>query len=183
MQKRKALATAALAASLFAGGHIAAQKPAKVVAAGRMLSAADYLEIQQLAVRYSYALDSGSNGAEMFANLFARDGVFISETRGPITGRKQLLALGRGHQPMLPRRFIANHVIQTSGDGAVGRVYVIEVDLPANNEAGGQLSPTAGRYEDVYVRTAEGWRFKSREFKPSKLPETGAASQPPPAAR
>ena len=143
------------------------------------LTPADYIEIQQLAVRYSYALDTGAANGEMFASLFAPDGVFISANRGPISGHDPLVALGRGRNPMYPRRFIVNHVVEPSSEGATGKVYVVEVDLPSEGEKlGGQLTSTGGRYEDVYEKTAAGWKFKSREFVPSKMAVPGAAARP-----
>lgn len=49
-------------------------------------------------------------------------------------------------------------VITPSAEGATGRVYLIEV--------WGGTDPShvvrAGGYEDVYVRTPDGWRFQSR---------------------
>jgi len=144
-------------------------------AAPQALTAADYLEIQQLAVRYSYALDTGAKDGELFADLFAPDGAFISATRGRIEGRDRLVALGRGRTPMYPRRFIVNHVIDSTADGVKGRVYVIEIEFPSEGEKlGGELTSTGGRYEDVYEKTRSGWRFKSREFVPSKMAVPGA---------
>ena len=142
------------------------------------LTPADYIEIQQLAVRASYAIDSGAADGAMFAELFASDGAFISATRGRIEGRDQLIALGRGgRSPMYPRRFITNHVIEPSAEGATGKVYVIEVDLPSEGDKlGGQLTPTGGRYDDVYERTRAGWRFKSRAFVPSRMEVAGTSA-------
>jgi hypothetical protein len=111
------------------------------------LTAADYIEIQQLAARYSYAMDTGANGGEMLADLFAPDGAFVSATRGRIEGRDSLVALGRGRgRSMYPRRFIVNHVVEPSPEGATGKAYVVEVDLPSEGEKlGGTLTPTGGR--------------------------------------
>ena len=158
---------------------LGAQAPAAARKRPMRLSAADYIEIQQLVVRYSYALDTGAANGEMFASLFAPDGVFISATRGPIAGHDQLLALGRGRDPMYPRRFIVNHVVEPSSEGATGKVYVVEVDLPSEGEKlGGELTSTGGRYEDVYEKTATGWKFKRRAFIPSKMAVPGAAARP-----
>jgi hypothetical protein len=165
---------------LVASPWLAAQAPTGV-RKGRpvTLTAADYIEIQQLVVRYSYALDTGAANGEMFASLFAPDGVFVSATRGPIAGHDQLVALGRGRNPMYPRRFIVNHVVEPSSEGATGKVYVVEVDLPSEGEKlGGELTSTGGRYEDVYEKTAAGWKFKSRAFVPSKMAVPGAAARP-----
>ena len=157
----------------------AAQAPA---AGGAALTPADYIEIQQLAVRYSYAMDTGADSGEMLAALFAPDGAFESATRGRISGHDQLVALGKGRDPMYPRRFIVNHVIEPAPGGAIGHAYVVEVDLPSDGEKlGGDLTPTGGRYEDVYEKTAAGWRFKSRRFVPAKMEVPGAAARPAPA--
>jgi hypothetical protein len=165
-------------AAIVAAAH-AAQSPAVVPGNTPTLAAADYVEIQQLAVRYSYAMDTGADGGEMLASLFAPDGAFVSPNRGRITGRDQLVALGKGANPMYPRRFIVNHVIEPAPGGATGRAYVVEVDLPSEGEKlGGELTATGGRYEDVYEKTAAGWRFKSRQFVPSKMEVPGASARP-----
>ena len=141
------------------------------------LTAMDYMEIQQLSVRYSYALDSGAQGGEMFADLFAPDGAFLSAARGRIEGHDSLVALGRGRGgPNPPRRFIVNHVVTPTPQGATGRAYVVEVDLPPDGQIGGNLTSTGGRYEDVYQKTPAGWRFKSREFIQSKVGSEAAAA-------
>jgi SnoaL-like protein len=104
-------------------------------------------------------------------------------TRGRIEGRDRLVALGRGRgTSMFPRRFIVNHVVESSPEGAVGKAYVVEVDLPSDGEKlGGTLTATGGRYEDMYVKTALGWRFKRRQFVPSKMAVPGASAQAAPA--
>ena len=51
-----------------------------------------------------------------------------------------------------------NHVITPSPEGATGKSYLLAIGVGAN--------PTTierqGGYEDVYVKTEDGWRFKSR---------------------
>jgi hypothetical protein len=193
MRKRFFAAALAAVAALAARGEShhgllvvaarGAQTPATSPAKPAALTPADYIEIQQLAVRYSYAMDSGAGGGEMLAALFAPDGAFLSATRGRIEGHDKLVALGKGQNPMYPRRFIVNHVIEPSTSGATGRAYVVEVDLPSEGERlGGALTTTGGRYEDVYEKTPAGWRFKTRQFVPSKMAVPGASAQPAPAA-
>ena len=163
MSKRVHVLALALA-GLLSSALVIAQRPAP----GRTtaLTAADIIEIQQLAVRYSYALDTGASDGQMFAALYAPGGAFISATRGRMEG-DALRSLGRGRDPMYPRRFITNHVIESRPEGVVGRAYVVEVDLPTDGSVGGQLTSTGGRYEDVYQKTAAGWRFQTRRFIPS----------------
>jgi hypothetical protein len=44
----------------------------------------------------------------------------------------------------------------------------------------GELARTGGHYEDEYVKTADGWRFRKRDFIPSR---SGADPAPPPPPR
>jgi hypothetical protein len=43
----------------------------------------------------------------------------------------------------------------------------------------GELARTGGHYEDVYVKTSDGWRFKRRDFIPSKRGASPAPLAPP----
>src|SRR6185295_7994558 len=43
----------------------------------------------------------------------------------------------------------------------------------------GELARTGGHYEDVYVKTSDGWRFKKRDFIPSKSGVDAAPLAPP----
>src|SRR5262249_32489401 len=43
----------------------------------------------------------------------------------------------------------------------------------------GELARTGGHYEDVYVKTSDGWRFKKRDFIPSKSGIDAAPLAPP----
>ncbi len=138
----------------------AASSPAGA-GSGQRLTAEDYIEIQQLVSRYSYALDQNPDDGQSYANLFTPDAVF----RQPRTeGRLNLatMASRAPHGPRYTRHFLTNHVIEATADGAVGKQYLVAVDI------GQQGQPSSiflgGHYEDVYAKTAEGWRFKSRTF-------------------
>lgn len=126
------------------------------------LTALDYAEIQQLVARYSFAIDSGADNGYAYADLFAPDGSF-----GKTTGRDQLAASARpggGHYPRGPEfvfHYTSNHVIEATPEGARGRVYVVEVDA---RERGKALIEDGGHYSDTYVKTPQGWRFKTRSF-------------------
>ena len=52
---------------------------------------------------------------------------------------------------------MVNHVITATPDGATGRVYLLMLGMTGP----GSLQRDGG-YEDVYVKTANGWRIKSR---------------------
>jgi SnoaL-like domain len=70
---------------------------------------------------------------------------------------------------------LVNHVIEPDPGGAIGKVYLIAIGLdgePGKVEA-------QGRYEDVYVKTPQGWRFKSRlHVLPSGQTEVSRGSRP-----
>ena len=141
------------------------------------LTALDYAEIQQLVARYSFAIDSGADNGYAYADLFAADGSF-----GKTTGRDALAASakpGGGHYPRGPEfvfHYTSNHVIEASPDGARGRVYVVEVDA---RERGKALIEDGGHYSDTYVKTPQGWRFKTRSFIHTK-PGTPPVQKPNP---
>src|SRR5262249_20310653 len=132
------------------------------------LTALDYLEIQQLVTRYAFALDSGADNGQLYARLFASDGVFVQRSREAVSGHDALAALAVRNQkgPLAVFHFIMNHVIEAAPGGAVGKQYLAQLKIGED----GQPSEVSGggRYDDVYVKTAEGWRFKRRQFLPSQ---------------
>ena len=69
--------------------------------------------------------------------------------------------------PFFVRDYITNHIIFPSADGATGRAYVVWVDVGENGRTG--MVQGGGLYDDLYVKTAAGWRIKARTFVPSKL--------------
>ena len=119
----------------------------------------DYVEIQQLVARYSFALDTADNNGYTYADLFAADGTF-NDTKG----REALAALPRGPRrgPLYVRNYGAPAIIQPAADGATGIQYAQAIDFEPNGRAG--ALDHFGHYEDAYVRTPQGWRFKSRRF-------------------
>jgi SnoaL-like domain len=143
-----------------------------------VMTAMDYIEIQQLVARYPYALDTHGDNGYMYANLFTADGTF-----GTTKGREALAALARSTQPeksgpAATRHFLTNVIITPTPDGVIGRQYNVLIDV------GDDAKPSAidhgGHYEDVYVKTPAGWRFKSRLYVRSKL---GPKPDPPPPSR
>src|SRR5688500_2378063 len=56
---------------------------------GSKLSTQDYIDIQQLAARYAFLIDTCTNGGTDFADLFTADGEFsVSQQWGVAGGRK-----------------------------------------------------------------------------------------------
>jgi len=135
-----------------------------------MLAPEDYVEIQQVVASYPFALDTGADGGAMYAELFTVDGAFVAGDM-KIEGRDKLKAFAFGHRPgqgpLYVRNFSTNSVIEPSATGATGRAYAAVIDL---GEGAGKPSTLlgGGHYEDQYVKTADGWRIKRREFIASK---------------
>jgi hypothetical protein len=126
---------------------------------GAAFTSEDYVEIQQLVARYAFALDTADNNGYTYADLFAADGTF-NDTKG----RDALAALPRGPRrgPLYVRNYGAPPIIQPTAEGATGIQYAQAIDF----EPGGRNGALDhfGHYEDAYVRTPQGWRFKSRRF-------------------
>ncbi len=151
----------------------------QAVAQQTALTAMDYIEIQQLVNRLNFALDYCTSGGRAFADLFVEGGQFIiDQGDGKTTVRRtrnELIALAGGpdcaSRKSPPSAYILHLaeslVIEPAADGARGKSYAI---YPAskgrylNSETAGQL----GIYLDEYVKTPQGWRFKSRQRSQAK---------------
>lgn len=141
------------------------------------LTPLDYFEIRQLAARYAHAVDQGADDGYAYADLFAEGATF-----GQTTGRDNLATLAKrtAKGPQTAWHFIVNHVIEPTADGAKGKEYLVHLqygDADKPNVVWG-----GGHYEDTYVKTADGWRFKTRQFVPSQgtpesLPPQAAATR------
>ena len=144
------------------------------------LTAMDYIQIQQLVNKLSFALDYCTNGGRDFADLFIKGGQFIiDEGNGKprvFSSREQLMTVAGGPDCKAnqtpPRSYVLHLseglVIEASRDGAHGKSYAI---YPANKghylkeDVAGQV----GLYHDEYVKTPEGWRFRLRRHETSPV--------------
>ena len=141
-------------ASLLSVTAVLAAVSAGSLAAQGTLTPQDRAEIQDLSAKYARML--GSCAAEEYADLFAPDtGYFASNIRGEVLGRERLIALVRSERHCIGApssanaapRAVPTAVIEMSSTGPVGRA---------------DLGEKVGRYDDEYVKTSKGWRFKSR---------------------
>jgi hypothetical protein len=146
----------------------------RVDAASPKLSAADYQEIAQLTNRYAYGIDTCANNGYDYADVFTADGEFIDRNsdagfkaggRVLAKGRDALATLigggSRGCKTKLVwtdwSHIMTNLVVTPTADGATGRLYLLQMDIK-----GPGTIERHGGYEDVYVKTKDGWRIKSR---------------------
>jgi hypothetical protein len=141
-----------------------AQKPME-------LTALDYIEIQQLVAKYARAIDTCSNNGYDYADLYTPDGIFLPMVNGKavtgIQGRENLAEVSGGGSkgcksvPWIEQgvhHIYVNHIITPTPQGATGTVDMMMIGL------GGDPNKieSDGYYEDIYVKTAQGWRFKQR---------------------
>jgi hypothetical protein len=171
--RMRSLAALAMALGLgFAAGHLA--DSGRAAAQNGALTALDYQEITQLINRYAYGIDTCRNNGYDYANLFTIDGAFIDRNseagfaaggRVLAQGRDALATLvgggSRGCETKLVwtdwSHLMLNHEITPTADGAAGRIYLVQLGMTGPGSVARH-----GGYEDVYVRTPEGWRIQSR---------------------
>ena len=171
----------AVLTALVIGVAAASLAQAQQKVTGGSLTAADYVEIQQLVARYSYAVDTHADNGYGYADLFTPDGVF-----GKTKGREALAELARNTQkerggPAYTRHYLTNVIIYPTAEGARGSQYLMALDV----SEGGKPSSVVhgGRYDDVYVKTPAGWRFKSRQLVPAKIGVPPPTAKLPPSSR
>jgi hypothetical protein len=178
---RIAIAVVAVSVHLAGFSGTSAQQPTSPTP---VLTALDYLEIEQLVYRYGYALDTGADNGFGYADLYADDATFTGTNQGPsgrtYQGRERLAALARGGRrgPNFMSHWVTNVVIEPAPGGAIGKTYVGIFDIGNGGNGAKSRVDHGGLYNDVYVKTPQGWRFKSRSFFEST---SGAPVQPPPA--
>ena len=143
-------------------------------AAAPKLSPADYQEIAQLTNRYAYGIDTCANNGYDYADVFTPDGEFIDRNsdagfkaggRVLAKGRDALATLigggSRGCKTKLVwtdwSHIMTNLVVTPTAGGATGRLYLLQMDIK-----GPGTIERHGGYEDVYVKTKDGWRINSR---------------------
>lgn len=156
-------------AAAVAGSFVALAAP--VHAAD--LTAQDYVDIQHLYAKYNSTIDSGD--AQGWAGTFTPDGVF-----NRMTGKDALVNfVGAWREKMggaNRRHWNSNLQIAPTADGASGTVYLMLVDVTTKP----MTIITTGTYTDTLVKTAEGWRFKTRTTKSDAPPVAPAAAAPAP---
>ena len=81
------------------------------------------------------------------------------------------------HGPNYARHFIFNHVIEPTAAGARGKEYAAVIDIVPGQQGQPHSIYLVGRYDDEYVKTPQGWRFKTRVFTAAARREPIAASR------
>lgn len=175
MFKLQWIATVAVSAAVGAATTaLMSTMPRVDAAAAPKLSPADYQEIAQLTNKYAYGIDTCANNGYDYADVFTPDGEFIDKNsdagfkaggRVLAKGRDALATLigggSRGCKTKLVwtdwSHIMSNLVVTPTDGGANGRLYLLQMDIK-----GPGTIERHGGYEDVYVKTKDGWRIKSR---------------------
>src|SRR5262245_10467833 len=147
MKRRHFAAVLAMVGCMLAGR--AALQAQKAIT----LTSQDYSELQQLYGRYNQAIDAGDG--EAWAATFTPDGVFNTTNKG----HDALVEFVKGWraQRKAPRHWLMNVVYTPTAEGATARSYLILWDVSVRPPA----VANSGVYQDVLVKTPQGWRFKS----------------------
>jgi 3-phenylpropionate/cinnamic acid dioxygenase small subunit len=121
-------------------------------------------ECGKLPLLFAKYADNGDH--ESLARLFAKDCIFARPFQPdyPFYGRDKVQAIFRDRPPILVRHVISNVLIEVlSGKLARGTNYLTMLSSHASTEppqeAGGLY---VGGFNDLYVKTGRGWKFKSR---------------------
>lgn len=131
---------------------------------------ADLEAIRRLKYEYFEAADALSQGskeaaADRFARCFTEDARADYGSLGAAEGREGIRRwiLSMTGTAALTIHCGQNPIIDVEGDRATGRWYLVGFAIFRGQEAQG-LQPIHGRYEDEYVRTAEGWKLQVCRF-------------------
>ena len=131
-----------------------------------VLTLEDRLELYELYARFAHAIDAGD--VEAWVALFTPDGRF-GMPAGAINGADELREFATRRSREAPGQFhlTANIVLQGTSRTATGRAYVVCFRLAGDAQL---RLLNIGRYEDIWVKTSEGWRLAAREVL-SEIPE------------
>jgi hypothetical protein len=138
----------------------------------------DIYEIQQLAIRYAHCADTFRFADQ--AGLFTEEGVWDARQvgLGIHKGRVALRDFWSSRTSVVAgaAHLVVNHLIDSvDGDVARGSLYIYSETRLKN----GSLRFAGNLMHDVYQRTSEGWRFKSRELVALLAPRMDPPEAPP----
>jgi hypothetical protein len=131
------------------------------VSAARSRRLDDLEEIRALQASYCRFVDSAYDGAgddpDTFAALFAEEGVWAAGPE-PVVGRTAIRERAAA-STRFRFHLATNAIVDVDGDRARGWWHVLVAVTGGDGAAW-----LAGRYENEFARTAEGWRFASVRF-------------------
>ena len=143
----------------------------------KTLTAQDYADIMQLYYRYAQALDRSDGQA--WAATFTPDGQIYAPPPGVIPGnglldgRQAIAAYVKGSAKEFPgvHHVTVNVSLEKTPTGAKGVAYLLLTTL----ESSPPRFTGGGLYDDILVKTSEGWHFKKRTYLAAKVAPAPAA--------
>ena len=139
--------------------------------AGGPVSPTDRAAIEHLLTTYNQALSSCASA--QYANLFTSDATFTSDDFRGATHRRLYgkTATLSGHDRLVElvetEEFCLNPQQRAARAGTrgseVGAFANLTLEVTPEGIRGMLPLGNGGRYEDVYVKTADGWKFRSRK--------------------
>ena len=129
----------------------------------------DIEDIRRLRMLYHYFINEGL--FDRAWEIYTEDAYVVWSSAGTARGHTEIVALFN----TLPTRadfvkhFVSNHIVDVNGDEATGLAYV-----DARYAGDGESSFIAGKYDERYRRTPEGWRIaavQNGRQRPAAIPE------------
>lgn len=135
----------------------------------------DIGQIRRLTHDYAWAIDNFL--LDDLVALFTEDAVFDMRGFGAPAEAAGREAVRGAFSAMIDSlggcvHLTMNHLIDVDGDTASGKVYCHAFVLNPD----GSRAENLALYDDVYVRTEDGWRFRSRVVSPMLAGAVGAGN-------
>ena len=127
--------------------------------------ARDRIEIDDLLVRYSTAIDT--KDFDLLDEVFTPDADCDYEVVGAFRGDRaafkawltEVMAMFEFHM-----HYVTNRTVELDGDAATAVSYLYNPCVLKDGD--GQVLDEGGRYHDTLVRTPDGWRIAARREEP-----------------
>ena len=127
--------------------------------AARVRRLEDIEAIRRLKARYCFACDDGYD-VETLVELFTEDAVWDGGALGVAVGLEKIRRFFERTPEVMPFavHMVMNPRIEIDGDTATGAWYLFQAATYAPD---GTALWGSARYDEDYVRTDDGWKFKS----------------------
>jgi hypothetical protein len=127
----------------------------------RLQQQEDFIEIARLKAVYCRAADCGwgqrvKPDAETIASIFVDDGVWDAGSFGRADGRDAIFEYFNANQHPFGLHYISNQIITIDQNKATGEWDLFCPTIIGDNQA----LWIGGTYNDEFIRTPEGWKFK-----------------------
>ena len=140
------------------------------------ITPADYAEIQHLALRLNQGADF--HDSELWVSQWTPDGVWTNPSGREYAGHDGLKEYRRTRKAQVDGRSDIRHwtnglVLTPTTNGATGRSYYMILNVTTEPPT----TVASGHYEDVFVKTADGWRIQRRVIRAYPLGDGASVNQ------